>query len=709
MRWFSLNSLTYLANIINEKFKSLTSTITNTFNEVYDNLDELDNTKAESEHTHTVSDITDTFGNTVITTADTMTGASSSADGSAGLVPAPAAGKQASYLRGDGTWAVPTNTYTSAYCTTAAATAAKVASCTDYALLANTYVHVTMKLANTSATALTLNINGKGAKPIYINGKASSTSNYTLPAGTYLVYYDGTNYYFETDGGFRTGSTTYDLAVSPLYNSTNYPNISVLQYAKLSDSTDKFPVLLVTNTNNHKDGSGVCLTGKGLTIVAGGENAAQEILNNAANKTGTSLDGSTNYISPQTEELILASDKGISVFVNGDSASPDVRIDHNGNLNVVDNIYSNNKLVVTEGRLSGSTVGENSTAIGNNNTASNSDSTAIGFENTSSGNNSVALGESNTSSGISSFAAGGNNSATGNYSVALGYNNSADFMSVAIGDDNIASNRACAIGMALNNNSYSAFVCGRYNKALTANDTITSSTSGDVFAIGNGYNLSAATTKSNAFRVTYAGAVYGKAAYNTSGADYAEFIKPWHDNNPDNEDRVGYFVTVKDGYLYKANDGDYILGVTSGNPSVVGNADEEYYWRYERDEFNRYIYEDVEEEVQATDEDDNLLFDEDGSPIYVKTGNIIKNGKIKVSEDYDESLQDSYIERAKRPEWDYVGMRGIIPVRDDGTCEAGGFCKCGVDGIATKAETRGFDTYYVIERISDSVISIEVK
>ena len=41
-----------------------------------------------------------------------MKAATASAAGSAGIVPAPAAGKQASFLRGDGTWAVPTNTNT---------------------------------------------------------------------------------------------------------------------------------------------------------------------------------------------------------------------------------------------------------------------------------------------------------------------------------------------------------------------------------------------------------------------------------------------------------------------------------------------------------------------------------------------------------------------------------------------------------------------
>lgn len=50
-----------------------------------------------------------------ITTQDTtynnMTGATSSAAGTDGLVPAPPAGKQTSFLRGDGTWVVPSNTW----------------------------------------------------------------------------------------------------------------------------------------------------------------------------------------------------------------------------------------------------------------------------------------------------------------------------------------------------------------------------------------------------------------------------------------------------------------------------------------------------------------------------------------------------------------------------------------------------------------------
>ena len=97
-------------------------------------------------------------------------------------------------------WNPDTNTYTTGYCSTGAGTAAKTCSFTGYALTANAYVPMVINSANTAASALTMNVNSKGAKPIYINGTASSATNYTLPAGFYVAWYDGTNYYFRTDG-----------------------------------------------------------------------------------------------------------------------------------------------------------------------------------------------------------------------------------------------------------------------------------------------------------------------------------------------------------------------------------------------------------------------------------------------------------------------------------------------------------------------------
>ena len=241
-------------------------------------------------------------------------------------------------------------------------------------------------------------------------------------------------------------------------------------------------------------------------------------------------------------------------------------------------------------------------------------------------------------------------------------------------------------------NTTGGIVLGTFSKYNSTNSGI---------IVGNGTS----STKKNTFRVTMAGTVYGTGSYNTSGADYAEFVKEWADGNPDSEDRVGYFVTVKNQKLYIAKPGDYIMGIVSGNPSIVGNGDEDYMWKYKRDEFNRPILEEVPEEVPDIDEETGQIKkDENGNSIY-KAGEKMEMREV-VSEDYDPTRP--YVERKDRPEWDYVGMKGVLPVRDDGTCIPDAFCKCGEGGIATFASERGFDTFYVIERINDHVVSVQI-
>ena len=311
------------------------------------------------------------------------------------------------------------------------------------------------------------------------------------------------------------------------------------------------------------------------------------------------------------------------------------------------------------------------------------------------GDTAVSMGrKAGTTVGYKSFAFGSDCQADGQYSHAEGLGATA------------SGNYSHAEGYKTTAGNYASHAGGKYNKAMIAGGNYGTQV-GDVFIIGNGTSSSAL---SNALRVTYAGDVKGTKAFQSSGADYAEFLKPWEDGNPDNEDRVGYFVTVRGGLLHIADEGDYIAGIVSGNPSIVGNADEDYYWRYERDAFNRIVMEDVPEEVQARDEDGEPIYDEETHmPIMVPTGNIIKNARMKLAEGYDPSLQDTYIERKDRKEWDYVGMLGVLPVRDDGTCVPGQFCRCGQGGIATLAQSRGFDTYMVIERVSDGVVSVILK
>ena len=325
-------------------------------------------------------------------------------------------------------------------------------------------------------------------------------------------------------------------------------------------------------------------------------------------------------------------------------------------------------------------------AMGWNCYASGGRAFALGMNCSATGSMSFAINEQGYAPGTASFAGGCGGWALGKYSFAHGNHPEASGESAA------------AFGRKTTANNAHCLAIGQYNKSL-ATGASEYSPVGDVFCIGNGTLSGSTVYRANAFRVTFLGETYGLSAFNSSGADYAEFIKPWADGNVDGEDRVGYFVTVEDGLLRKANDGDYIIGITSGNPSIVGNSDEDYYCKYERDDFNRIIMEDIAEIVEEKDED--------GNEVIRETGNIIKNARMKLSDNYDSTLE--YIPRKLRKEWDYVGMLGVLPVRDDGTCEVGKFCKCGIDGIATLAEARGFDTYMVIDRVSENVVNVVLK
>lgn len=156
----------------------------------------------------------------------------------------------------------------SVYTSTAAGTAAKVGTSTNYTLEAGKYFQVLVVNSNTSQSALTLNINSKGAKPIYINGAASSTSNYTLPSGYYLVYYDGTNYYFRTDGKM-TGDITGNAATASKVNN----NLVIKLKSGTTEGTDLYTFNgSAGKTLDIKQGTGITLTAAAgsLTIANSG-------------------------------------------------------------------------------------------------------------------------------------------------------------------------------------------------------------------------------------------------------------------------------------------------------------------------------------------------------------------------------------------------------------------------------------------------------
>jgi hypothetical protein len=128
------------------------------------------------------------------------------------------------------------------------------------------------------------------------------------------------------------------------------------------------------------------------------------------------------------------------------------------------------------------------------------------------------------------------------------------------------------------------------------------------------------------------GNAYADGSWNGGGADYAEYFE-WSDGNTSNEDRRGYSVVLDGDKIRHATDSDAatsIIGVISGNPSVVGDTDiGRWKQKYRRDDFGSYI------------------LDEDGHRI--------------LNPDYDE--EQEYVSREDRNEWDVVGLMGKLRIR----------------------------------------------
>lgn len=224
-------------------------------------------------------------------------------------------------------------------------------------------------------------------------------------------------------------------------------------------------------------------------------------------------------------------------------------------------------------------------------------------------------------------------------------------------------------------------VAGAWNHATANNQTVIgvnakstyqSSENADIlFNIGNGQEKDGTLIQNSAMQVDFSGNVYAGGAYKTIGADYAEYFE-WLDGNVDNQDRIGLFVTLDGDKIKLANHGDYILGVISANPSIVGNSAElDWHDKYKTDVYGRLIY------------------DESHNPI--------------VNENYDDTLE--YVPRGARKEYDKVGLLGQLVVQDDGTCEVNGYCTASVDGMATKSDSG----YRVVKRIDETHIKIILK
>ncbi len=128
-----------------------------------------------------------------------FTGATSSANGSHGLVPQPQAGDEGKVLYGDGDWKLITGGAFYGTSTTAGNVAAKVVTTEDSNFALKTGADIIIKFANDdTAGAITLAIDGETAKPVYKDGVAI-TANVIKATGVYEFVYNGTQ--FELVGG----------------------------------------------------------------------------------------------------------------------------------------------------------------------------------------------------------------------------------------------------------------------------------------------------------------------------------------------------------------------------------------------------------------------------------------------------------------------------------------------------------------------------
>ena len=342
--------------------------------------------------------------------------------------------------------------------------------------------------------------------------------------------------------------------------------------------------------------------------------------------------------------------------------------------------------------------GYSSHAEGNRATAKGECSHAEGDQTEASGINSHAEGSSTTASGTKSHAEGAITTASGGYSHTEGYKTIAsDNYSHAEGNGTKASSYAShAEGVYTIAGNYASHASGKYNAAMTTGGKI-NNTVGTAFVIGNG---TASNALSNAFSVQYSGIVKAKSTITASTtADYAEFFE-WLDGNPDDEDRVGYFVTLDGDKIRIATAADdYILGVVSGEPFVLGNGDcDTWNGMYLHDEFRRTIYEPAPKMIE--------ILDSEGNPTgeYEEVEGEFEGTRPKLNPEYDHTK--SYISRLDRKEWSPVGMLGVLAVRHDGTAQVNGYVTVSADGIATACEKSVENAYRVIKSNTDSVVEI---
>ena len=253
-------------------------------------------------------------------------------------------------------------------------------------------------------------------------------------------------------------------------------------------------------------------------------------------------------------------------------------------------------------------------------------------------------------------------------------------------DTKLSSQCAFALG-------YGVQACS--HQFVTGKDNIYDDNNSSIYAriVGNGTSN---TERANAYTLDWSGnGTFAGTVSSSTGADYAEYFE-WKDGNTENEDRVGFIVTLDGDKIVKASSGDDILGICSGTAMVLGDS-AEWNWskRFLTDDFGRIIYEDIDVEHEA-------VLDEEGNVI--EEAYVEHIHKPKENPNYDSSKP--YERRSDRPEWQIVGMMGKLYVRDNGTCEVNGYATVD-NGIAIKSTEK--TNMRVMERVTENIVRVLLK
>ena len=523
---------------------------------------------------------------------------------------------------------------------------------------------------------------------------------------------------------------------------------------------------LASGERSHAEGSNTIASGdqshaEGSTTVASGERSHAEGSDTTASGDQSHAEGSNTVASGERSHA-----EGSNTTASGNRSHAEGS-----------NTTASGNRAHSEG-LNTTASGDQSHAEGNNTVASSGEAHAEGLRTIASGLNSHAEGFTTTASALDSHAEGGFTIASGREAHAEGFNTMATVdQAHAEGNGTIASGaRAHAEGFtttASGVNSHAegngtiadvegVHIMGILGRSLPAplNRYSWQLAGGTLAPVAPGDGISAI-IRTTTFGTPQPVSEMVCDVYTVGPADYAEYFE-WLDGNPNNEDRVGYFVSLSNDKIEIATASYDVIGIVSGTPGITADA-AELYWSgtNKTDDFGRTIkeyyyipshilseyninftnkYQDMNHMIAdvlihitpiinemvntainkkldmitaiGIKKLNQILTPEEISHPTINISEKILNAIVSqlqnlqmlpcnvTSELYNPSLSSTYTPRSKRKEWTTVGLMGKIYTRDNGECIVGSKCDC-TNGIAVPGTT-----WRIMERKTPNVIRI---